>query len=174
MTQLSARPFASFRSLARGLIVGGLAVAVLLHGQPMAAEASGNVDLKLVMSAQSTTVNKGQTVNLNAFAAHSGAATSGGKVEVLLSKQFTNLHITSATGFACSTSSTTFFNSPAWKITCTKSAIAPNGQWFDAVQFSANAPLASGNYGVIGAITPIGATETNDADNHAQVNIHVN
>jgi hypothetical protein len=90
-----------------------------------------------------------------------------------VSKQFTNVQIHNATGFSCNTTSATFFNSPVWKVTCTKSAIAPDGQWFDAVQLSANAPSTPGSYGVLGGITPTGATEINSSDNSGLVTIQV-
>jgi hypothetical protein len=174
MTPFALRPIPSIAALGRALVVGGLAVAVLVGGQARSAEASGNVDLKITMSAKDTTVGAGQKAYINALVGHTGAATSAAKVEILLSKQYTNLHIDNATGFACSTTSTTFFNSPAWKVTCTKSAIAPNGQWFDAVQLSANAPTTPGSYGVMGSITPTNATESNSSDNSGVVSVQVN
>jgi hypothetical protein len=173
MTRFTPRTLLSAAAFGRALIVGGLALAVLVGGQTPAAEASGNVDLKIAMSAKSTTVDTGEKTYINALVGHTGAATSGGKVEILLSKKFTNVQIHNATGFACTTTSTMFFNSPAWKVSCTKNAIAPNGQWFDAVQISANAPTTAGTYGVLGSISPTGATETNSSDNSGLVNIQV-
>ena len=173
MTRFAPRTLLPVAAFGRALIVGSLALAVLVGGPTPAAEASGNVDLKIAMSAKDTTVGMGEKTYINALVSHTGAATSGGKVEILLSKKFTNVQIHNATGFACNSTSTTFFNSPAWKISCTKSAIAPNGQWFDAVQISANAPTIAGTYGVLGGITPIGATETNSSDNSGLVNIQV-
>jgi hypothetical protein len=160
-------------TLGPAVMVGGLALAVLVGGQTPAAEASGNVDLKIAMSAKSTTVGAGQKAYINALVGHDGPATSAAKVEILLSKQYTNLQVVNATGFSCNTSSTTFFNSPAWKVSCTKSAIAPNDQWFDAVQLSANAPSTPGSYGVLGSITPTNATETDSSDNSGIVYIQV-
>lgn len=173
MTSITARTLPKAAALGRALIVGGLALAILVGGQTPAAEASGNVDLKIAMSVKSGTLGKGEKAYINALVGHTGAATSGGKVEILLSKKFTNVQIHSASGFSCNTTSTMFFNSPAWKVTCTKSAIAPNGQWFDGVQLSANAPTTPGNYGVMGAITPTNATETNSSDNSGITYIQV-
>jgi hypothetical protein len=174
MARFTSRTLPSIVTVGRALIVGGLALAVLVGGQTPSAEASGNVDLKIALSAKSTTVGVGQKAYINALVGHDGAATSAAKVEILLSKQYTNLQMISATGFSCNTTSTTFFNSPSWKITCTKNAIAPNGQWFDGVQFSANAPSTPGTYGVIGGITPTNASETDSSDNSSVVYINVN
>jgi len=173
MNPFAVRTLPRAAAIGRALLVGGLALAVLVGGQTPAAEASGNVDLKIGMSAKSNTVGAGQKAYINALVSHDGPATSAAKVEILLSKQYTNLQIVNATGFSCSTSSTTFFNSPAWKVSCTKSAIAPNGQWFDGVQLSANAPSAPGSYGVMGSITPTNATETDSSDNSGVVYIQV-
>lgn len=166
-------------SFARSIALSGLVASLLLQGSGSEAFAEQEVDLRLRMDfiSGSEYHPPGGDVKVALEATHNDGRTSGGIVELYLPKSFTNVRFYSYGGYGyCDVLPATLDGAPAWKAACIKNVIDPNGsngKGEDTVGVLATAPHVAGQYRIVGVITPVNATEVDDADNRRQLDVKV-